>query len=158
MTRPRLCPPKLTQGYEDGWPISTPIGMFLDAVRTGNGIVTAALISGLDPEHVTSWKTRGTHWLAEKHGEVAQVKTTRRPMAAFVVALARAEADAQSTLTAVIMEAAVADHRDSWRAAAWLLNRNVPVSRPATPEIEEDDDDDDELDLSAAVFESEDEE
>ena len=57
--------------------------------------------------------------------------------------------EADEELVAVIKARAVAGERDSWRAAAWLLEHVTPA-RPSSPLLAEADDDDD-LDLGTPL-------
>jgi DNA-binding transcriptional regulator YdaS (Cro superfamily) len=142
-----LAPALLRDGFEDGWPSTTPVGMFLERIRVGDTAATAALVSGLTPTTVEQWAVRGAGELA-RAGTVARVRRSLRPYAAFAHELARAEATNESTLTAVIMDAALADERDAWRAASWLLDHHARAT-PTTLEV--DDLDDDAADLSSPV-------
>jgi aryl-alcohol dehydrogenase-like predicted oxidoreductase len=140
-----LVPPDLMEGYADGWPPTTKVGMFLDKVRQSNTLVTAALTSELDPVQVVAWATKGNDLLARAKGRM--VEKIRRPYSAFSIALARAEAEAETAMVAVVREVAAAQGKDSWRAAAWLLDHQ----QKASPPIPEADDEDDIERLASAV-------
>jgi hypothetical protein len=150
-----LAPAALRDGFEDGWPSSTPVGGFLERIRVGDAQATAALVSGLTPALVEQWAQRGASELARAHGVVDHVRRSVRPYAAFAVELARAEATNESMLTAVIMDAALTEGKDAWRAASWLLDHRA---RAPQSNLEADDFDDDAADLSTAVQHSPDDE
>lgn len=135
----RVVPRLLELGWSDGWPTVTPVGAFLESIREGNTLVTAALTATLDPNEVMRWSMQGTTLVARARGKA--VVRARRPFADFATALARAEAEAESAMVAVVREVAQAQTRDSWRAAAWLLDHQSK----ATPPAPEDPDDEDEL-------------
>jgi hypothetical protein len=129
----------LAEGYVDGWPITTPVGMFLESIRQGNTISVAALVSQLNPVEVMRWSMQGTALIARNRGRLVTAK--RRAFADFSTALARAEAEAEASMTEVIRDAALGEGRDAWRAAAWILEHQAKATLP-TPE---DPDDEDEL-------------
>jgi hypothetical protein len=138
-------------GWSDGWPLMTPVGEFLESVRQGNTLTTAALTATLDPNEVMRWSMQGNALLARARGKL--VVRARRPFADFAVALARAEAEAETAMVSVVRDVALADVKDSWRAAAWLLDHQAKAPAPAP----EDPDDEDELEaLSTAILNPED--
>lgn len=141
----RIVPLELADGYPDGWPVTTRVGTFLDKIRQGNTLVTAALTSDIDATQVVAWATKGNEVLARAHGRRVSPKV--RAFAAFAQALARAEAEAETAMIAVVREVATSQGKDAWRAAAWLLDRQQK-SMPPIPEA----DDSDELErLASAV-------
>lgn len=142
----RIVPKDLAEGYEDGWPETTKVGLFLASVREGNTATVASLTSGLLPSDVGRWSTQGAALLAKARGNLLWVPTKRRPFAAFTIELARAEAENESSMVAVVREVALADVKDSWRAAAWLLDHQTKAAPPTA----EDFDDSDELDAMSA--------
>jgi hypothetical protein len=147
----RVVPKVLEEGWQDGWPVTTPVGMLLEATRQGHTITTAAHVSQLDPGEVMRWSMQGAALLARAKGNL--VVRARRPFADFAGALARAEAEAESAMVDVIRDAALSDNRDAWRAAAWMLDHQQKAA-PPTPD---DPDDEDELDaLSTPVLHTED--
>jgi hypothetical protein len=138
-------------GWSDGWPLMTPVGEFLESVRQGNTLTTAALTATLDPNEVMRWSMQGNALLVRARGKL--VVRARRPFADFAVALARAEAEAETAMVSVVRDVALSDVKDSWRAAAWLLDHQAKAPAPAP----EDPDDEDELEsLSTAVLNTED--
>lgn len=149
-TTKRITPHALTTGWADGWPHDTPVGMFLEQIRQGNTQVVAALTSGLDPGDMARWTMEGGALLARARGK--PVARGRRPYADFAVALARAEAEAEAAMVDVIRDVALADVKDSWRAAAWMLDHQA---RAAPPIPEHPEDDDDLAELSSPVFDGE---
>ena len=133
----RVVPKLLEMGWSDGWPPMTPVGAFLDSIREGNTVATAALTSGLDPADVARWSMQGSGLLAKWRGR--QVPVKRRPFGDFVVALQRAEAEAEASMVEVIREAALGGTKDAWRAAGWLLDHTAKAA-PITPEEPDDED------------------
>jgi hypothetical protein len=147
----RLVPKLLETGWSDGWPPVTPVGSFLDSIREGNTVAVAALTSMLSPADVAKWALTGSGLLAQARGRMVPIR--RRPFSDFAIALARAEAEAEAAMTEVIRETALGETKDSWRAAAWLLDHQAKAAPPEPQQY----DDDDELDsLSSAVFNAED--
>lgn len=135
----RVVPDLLAAGYADGWPPMTPVGAFLEAIRQGNTATTAALTSQLDPADVARWAIQGSALLSKHRG--GNVPKPRRPFSDFVLALARAEAEAEAAMIEVVRDTALGDTKDSWRAAAWLLDHQAK----AAPPLAEEPDDEDEL-------------
>ena len=56
------------------------------------------------------------------------------------MALARAEAEAEAAMVSVVRDVALADVKDSWRAAAWLLDHQQQAAPPTPEEFDDDDD------------------
>jgi hypothetical protein len=129
-----LVPPELALGYADGWPVVTPVGMFLDRIREGQNATVAALVAGLDPGDVSKWQHLGASFLGG--GRLTQ---QRRHFTDFATALAKAEAEHEAAMVEVVRDTAMAATKDSWRAAAWLLEHQARTA-PPVPEDTEDDD------------------
>ena len=83
---------------------------FVALLRASNAFETCARAVGVTPRVAKSWYQRG--------GE----SDAREPFKSFRVDCDRAEAEAESRAVAIIANAA----RDSWQAAAWLLERQHP--------------------------------
>ena len=124
----RVVPRLLELGWSDGWPPLTPVGEFLESVREGNTLTTAALTATLEPNEVMRWSMQGNALLARARGKL--VVRARRPFADFAVALARAEAEAETAMVSVVRDVALASVKDSWRAAAWLLDHQAKAAPP----------------------------
>ena len=61
----RIVPKVLEEGWADGWPLTSPVGIFLEQVRESNTTVTAARTAGLDPNQVGHWSVTGASLLAK---------------------------------------------------------------------------------------------
>jgi hypothetical protein len=145
----RIVPLALQDGYVDGWPLTSPVGMFLEQIREGKPTVVAALVAALDPVDLARWSLQGHTLLARFRGR--KVPAPRRPLSDFAVALDRAEAEAEAAMIDVVRETALGETKDSWRAAAWILEH----SAKAAPLALEEPDDEDELERYSTPVASE---
>lgn len=142
-------PADLVDGYEDGWPFPSPVGRFLDRIREGDVVTVAALVNELDPTTVGQWAAIGSTLLGRAGGNVAKVPKGQRAFAIFAVELARAEAQSETRMVAIITDHAMnPDAKDRWRAAAWILDHH---RRAAPPRPDDDGDEDDIAELSTPV-------
>jgi len=142
-------PADLVDGYEDGWPFPSPIGRFLDRIREGDVMTVAALVNELDPTTVAGWASTGSVALARAGGNLGRVPKGSRAFATFAVELARAEAQNESRMVAIITNHAQdVEAKDRWRAAAWILEHH---RRAAPPRPDDDGEEDDIAELSTPV-------
>jgi hypothetical protein len=118
--------------------------MFLEGIRAGNTHVVSALVAGLQPDAVAKWCLVGS-------GQLAHDSWRKGVYRDLVRAVARAEAEHEAAMVAVVRETATADVKDSWRAAAWLLDHSAKTAPP----VPENEDDDELAELSAAVLDAE---
>jgi hypothetical protein len=86
----------------------------VQVIRVGGTVEVAAAVAGVSERTFYAWMVRG---------DPSRTSKRDAPHRAFRAAVERARAERQATLVAVLTQSA---HKGSWRAAAWLLEREFP--------------------------------